>query len=222
MLHRTLAPLIFLCVAWPSSLNAQVQDLRTFNFNIGGGLSVPLNPTARYAGVNGNATAGIGANLTKHNSLEGDFQWIGLPPNHSLARPFYTPSVSVNLFALTGEYRFHIDGIGESPFGFYLLAGGGWYYRHTDIGRRFDVPPFTACQPIYNWWGIACTADGFVSSPDGRSNGSSAGGANGGVGFTVRFAHTGWKFFAESRYTYVWSTYIPTTFAPVTFGFRYN
>ena len=31
------------------------------------------------------------------------FFWLGLPPNHSLARPFYTPNVSVNLFALTGE-----------------------------------------------------------------------------------------------------------------------
>jgi hypothetical protein len=222
MLKGTVAPIVFLYAAWPFGLNAQVQDLRTFNFNVGGGLSVPLNPTARYVGVNGNATTGVGANLSKHNSVEGDFLWIGLPPNRSLARPIYTPNVSVNLFGLTGEYRFHIDGIGESPFGFYLLAGGGWYYRYTSIARRFVVPRFTVCQPIYNWWGFACSADGYVSSADSGSHGSSAGGANGGVGFTIRFAHTRWKFFAESRYHYVWSSYVPTTFAPVTFGLRYN
>jgi hypothetical protein len=107
-------------------------------------------------------------------------------------------------------------------FGFYLLAGGGWYYRYTTIGRRFFVPPLTICQPVYNWWELACRADGYLSAAPSDSHGSGAGGANGGVGFTIRFPHTGWKFFAESRYHYVWSTYIPTTFVPITFGFRYN
>jgi hypothetical protein len=220
--RKTAAPIIFLCAICLSPLCAQDSELNKLNFNIGGGLSVPLNPTARYAGVNGNATTGIGANFNKNSSVEGDFLWIGLPPNYSLARPIFTPNVNVNLFALTGEYRFHIDNIGRSPFGFYLLAGGGWYLRYTSIGRRFGIPPLTVCQPIYNWWGLACSADGFVSSTNSGSRGSSAGGANGGVGFTVRFAHTGWKIFVESRYHYVWSTYVPTTFVPVTFGFRYN
>ena len=221
-MRRIAAPILFLSAAWLSSLHAQDPELRRLNFNIGGGLSVPLNPTASYVGANGNATTGLGVNLDSHNSVEGDFLWVGLPPNRTLARPIYTPDVSVNLFALTGEYRFHIDSIDKSPFGFYLLAGGGWYYRYTSIGRRFFVPPLTACQPIYNWWGFGCSADGYVTSAHGFSHGSSAGGANGGIGFTIRFAHTGWKFFAESRYHYVRSTYVPTTFVPITFGFRYN
>jgi hypothetical protein len=32
-------------------LAAQDQELKLLNFNVGGGLSVPLNPTARYFGV---------------------------------------------------------------------------------------------------------------------------------------------------------------------------
>jgi hypothetical protein len=36
-------------------LRAQDQELQMLNFNVGGGLSVPLNPTGRYLGVNGNA-----------------------------------------------------------------------------------------------------------------------------------------------------------------------
>jgi hypothetical protein len=222
MLKRTVASTIFLCAVWLPRVCAQDPELRRLNFNMGGGLSVPLNPTARYAGVNGNGTSGVGVNFDKYNSVEGDFLWIGLPPNFAVAHSNFRPDVSINLFALTGQYRFHLDNIGESPFGFYLLAGGGWYYRLTDIGRRFFVPPQTICQPIYNWWGLACADNGFVSATGSRSNGSSAGGANGGVGFTIRFAHTGWKFFAESRYHYVWSTFIPTTFVPITFGFRYN
>jgi hypothetical protein len=219
---KRIATAMVLYAAWLSPMHAQDPELRRLNFNIGGGLSVPLNPTARYVGVNGNATTGLGVNFDRHNAVEGDFLWVGLPPNRTLVGPFYTPDVSVNLFALTGEYRFHIDSINQSPFGFYILAGGGWYYRHTSLGRRFFLPPFTVCQPIYNWWGLACGTSGFVLPPNQASNGSSAGGANGGVGFTIRFAHTGWKVFAESRYNYVWSTYVPTTFVPITFGFRYN
>lgn len=222
MVRRTVAVVVFLSAAWLSPLPAQDPELHTVNFNLGGGLSVPLNPTARYAGVSGNATTGLGVNLDRHNGLEGDFLWAGLPPNRSLSRPFFTPNVSVNLFALTGQYRFHVDDIGHSPFGFYMLAGGGWYYRYTSLGRRFIVPPSTPCQPVYNWWGLACGGDGFVSFADSGSQGSSAGGVNGGLGFTIRFAHTGWKFFTESRYHYVFSTYVPTTFIPVSFGFRYN
>ena len=222
MVRDTAKSTVLLCAAWLSPLHAQDPEFRRLNFNIGGGLSVPLNPTARYVGVSGNGASGVGVNFDKHNSVEGDFFWIGLPPNRPLAKPIFRPDVSVNLFTLTGQYRFHIDSIGKSPFGFYLLAGGGWYYRYTTIGRRFFVPPFTICQPVYNWWELACRADGYLSAAPNDSHGSGAGGANGGVGFTIRFPHTGWKFFAESRYHYVWSTYIPTTFVPITFGFRYN
>jgi hypothetical protein len=221
MVRSTTAPFILLCAGWFSFLHAQDVDLGRLNFNIGGGLSVPLNPTARYTGVNGNGTSGLGANFDSHNSVEGDFLWVGLPPNRSLAHPIFTPDVNINLFALTGQYRFHVDSIADSPFGFYVLAGGGWYYRYSDIGRRFSVPPLTRCQPIYNWWGLACGADGYVSTVN-SSNGSSAGGANGGVGFTIRIGDSQWKFFAESRYHYVWSSYVRTTFVPISFGFRYN
>ena len=222
MVSKTAASTFLLCGALLSPLHAQDPELHRLNFNIGGGLSVPLNPTARYAGVSGNGTSGVGVNFDKYNAVEGDFLWVGLPPNFAVARPNFRPDVSVNLFALTGQYRFHLDSINESPFGFYLLAGGGWYYRLTDISRRFFVPPQTPCQPVFNWWGLACDANGFVFGSGSRSAGSSAGGVNGGVGFTIRFAHTGWKFFAESRYHYVWSTFVPTTFVPITFGFRYN
>jgi Outer membrane protein beta-barrel domain len=221
MVRRITAPLILLCAGCISSLHAQDSDFGRLNFNIGGGLSVPLNPTARYVGVNGNGTSGLGANFDKYNSVEGDFLWVGLPPYRSLDHPIFTPDVNVNLFALTGQYRFHVDSIDGSPFGVYLLVGGGWYFRDTDISRRLYVPQFTPCQPIYNWWGLACGANGYVSTAN-SSHGSSAGGANGGIGFTIRLGDGGWKFFAESRYHYVWSNFVPTTFVPISFGFRYN
>ena len=43
-----------------SPLHAEDSEHELFNFNVGGGLSVPLNPTIRYVGVDGNAGSGMG------------------------------------------------------------------------------------------------------------------------------------------------------------------
>jgi hypothetical protein len=51
---------------------------------------------------------------------------------------------------------------------------------------------------------------------------TNAGGLDGGVGFTIRFGDSGWKFYTESRYHHAWNPVIPTTFIPVTFGIRFN
>jgi hypothetical protein len=61
-----------------------------------------------------------------------------------------------------------------------------------------------------------------VESRTIASHGSSAGGVNAGVGFTIMIGHQGWKFFVESRYNYAWSNFVPTTLVPVSFGFRFN
>jgi hypothetical protein len=220
--RRTVACTIFVYAAGLSIVHAQEPGLGWLNFNIGGGLSVPVNPTATYAGVFASGTAGAGVNFDKHNSVEGDFLWLGFPLNYPPAHQRFRPDVRVDQFALTAQYRFRIDDIGESPIGFYVLAGGGWYHRLTTIEGHLTIPPQIACQPIYNWWGLACTPNGLVAGVSGESRGSNAGGINGGLGFTVRFPHSGWKVFAESRYHYVWSTFVRTTFIPITFGLRYN
>ena len=33
-------------------------------------------------------------------------------------------------------------------------CGVHWYYRHTDINKKYVAAPVTVCQPIYNWWGF--------------------------------------------------------------------
>jgi hypothetical protein len=198
------------------------DELQMFNFNVGGGLSVPLNPTGRYFGVNGTAGAGAGANFNGYNSLEGDFLWSGLSPNVRLIHPINNPTGNVNVYSVSGDYRFHVDRLAGSAFGFYLIGGGGWYYRHTSIDKNYVVSPLTACQPIYNWWGYTCNGGGYVQSVTIASRGSSTGGVDAGVGFTIKLPSPGWTFFVESRYRYAWSNFIPTTFVPVTMGFRFN
>jgi hypothetical protein len=135
--------------------------------------------------------------------------------------PVNGPNGSVNVLSFTGEYRWHYDDIAHSIFGVYVLAGGGYYHRGVDISKSFVAPPLTVCQPLYYFWGFRCTSAGVVDTTVSGGRGSGSGGANAGFGFTVSIGD-GWKLFAEARYTYVFSPYVPTTFIPVTFGFRFN
>jgi hypothetical protein len=101
-------------------------------------------------------------------------------------------------------------------------VGGGWYYRYATIDKNYAVPPLTACAPVYYWWGYSCDPNGYVYSQTVANKGASAGGLNGGLGFTISFADSGWKFYTEARYHYAFTNRIATTLIPITFGFRYN
>uniref|UniRef100_Q01YP2 Uncharacterized protein n=1 Tax=Solibacter usitatus (strain Ellin6076) TaxID=234267 RepID=Q01YP2_SOLUE len=196
-------------------------DFSKFNFNIGGGVMTPINPTANYVGLSGNFAVGAGYNINKGNSIIGEFQWNGLPPNQVLQLPGL-PFGNINLYSITTNYRRQVERIGHSPFGVYVIAGGGWYYRHISIDKNYVVPPSTVCSPAYIWWGYGCDTGSFIVSETIASKGNSAGGVNAGTGFTIRLSDSGWKFYVESRYNYAFSNRVATTFVPVTFGFRFN
>jgi Outer membrane protein beta-barrel domain len=198
------------------------DDFSKLNFNIGGGVTTPLNPTALYTGISGNFVAGAGYNIDKKDSIIGEFMWSGMPPNLSILHPVNAPFGSINLYTLTANYRHSFNKIGGSHFGAYVIAGGGWYYRYASVDKNYVVPPGTTCQPIYTWWGYGCDTSGFVYTATVAYKGTSAGGVNGGAGFTIRLSDSGWKFYVESRYHYAWSPFVATTQIPVTFGFRFN
>jgi hypothetical protein len=196
------------------------------NFHIGGGFGIPLNPTARFAGLSGSFQVGAGYNLTKHNSLVGEFSWMGLPPNRNALLPLRLAnptsslagvSTSVNLYTLTPEYMYHREGV---RFGYYGIGGGGWYYRHASI-KNNTIAPGTVCVPYWDWWGYVCEG-GFVATDNTlATRGISSGGVNAGGGFTIRITDSGLKLYMEARYHYAPSNRISTQAVPVTFGFRW-
>jgi len=204
------------------TITLQAQDVPKLAFNIGGGISTPLNPTAQFAGTSGNFATGAGYNLDKHNSLGAEFMWNGLPTNLSVLHPINAPFGSVNLYTLTGTYRYHVDSISGSPFGLYVIGGGGWYYRYASVDKNYIIPGGTVCDPYYDWWGYTCGPSNLLYTQTIAYKGTNAGGVNAGAGFTIRFSDSGWKFYVESRYHYAWSPRIPTTLIPVTFGIRFN
>jgi hypothetical protein len=218
MSTRTLSMMGLLAINTIISVQAQTNEEGKFNFSMGGGLSVPMNPIARYAGVGGTFLGSAGYNLDRHSSIVGQFMWNGLPPSVGAIEQLNGISNSVNLFSMTADYKYR-RGLGKA-FGYYLIAGGGWYYRHSSISKSTFVPTETVCTPIYDWYGYSCT-NGFVNTI-GISSGTSSFGGNGGVGLTLRIKDSPWKFFVESRYVYAASRLIATQVAPVTFGFEFQ
>jgi hypothetical protein len=218
MAKAVLITIGLICSGWMTPLSGQT-DLA---FNMGGGISTPLNPTGAYTGVSGNFNVGAGYSLGKRNSITGEFLWSGLPPDVTNIHPIKAPTGNINLYSLTVNYRRHIDSIYASPLGIYAIAGGGWYYRYSTIDKSYTVPPGTVCQPIYNWWGYGCDPNGYTYTDTIAARGSSSGGVNGGVGFTLRLGDTNWKFYTEARYHYAFSARIPSTVIPITFGIRYD
>ncbi len=45
----------------------------TFTFNMGGGITTPLNPTGQYAGTSGNCELGAGYKISDRSSISGEF-----------------------------------------------------------------------------------------------------------------------------------------------------
>jgi hypothetical protein len=208
----------------PMQVQAQSKNEEgVFTFSAGGGVSVPVNPTANYAGVGGNFVGGGGYNFNKHNAIVGQFMWAGLPPTVlppaiSAITQLSGFRASVNLYSLTANYKYSGD-LGRD-FGYYLIGGGGWYHRHSSVSKSTFIPTDTVCEPIWFWYGFTC-ANGFVNTV-GFGIGTSSFGGNGGMGLTIKVRHSAWKFFIESRYNYAASRVIATHVMPVTFGFEYQ
>jgi hypothetical protein len=206
------------CLLGVFPLCAQEDDGKLV-INFGGGLNVPLNPTANFAGVGGSFLAGGGYNLNRHSAVLGQFQWAGLPPSISAKAQLLGGSASVNLYSLTANYQFR--GNFGSTFGYYLFAGGGWFYRHSSLSHTSQFVTPVVCEPVWDWYGTTCT-DGVTDVTRTAGSGTSSAGANGGAGLTLRVSDTRWKFFVESRYIYANSRAIATTTIPVAFGIMFQ
>jgi hypothetical protein len=232
MRWRILVALALLQICWIVPGRAQDANFPV-NAHIGGGFGVPVGKTGNVAGLSGSFQIGAGPNLSKHNSIFGEFMWQGLPLNHNalsaianalnvnpLTLAVTNLSTSNNLYALTANYKYHMEG---RVYGFYLVAGGGWYYRHVALNNT-TVQPGTVCEPVWDWYGYSCV-NGLVSTENTiATHGVSSGGVNVGGGVTINLSHGDFpaKFYMEARYHYSpQGGRVPTKVVPVTFGVRW-
>jgi hypothetical protein len=194
------------------------------NVHLGAPIVIPLNPTAQAVHLGFGVVVGGGYNFTRHHAAIGEFMWNNLfPTNEALAKlrtAFDNPNVDANVdvMALTGNYRYELRG---RALGTYLIGGAGLYYRHTHLSAQVITGSTTICTPTWEWWGFTCT-NGYVTENQSLGSWSAtAGGFNGGIGFTTRVGEAPYRFYAESRYHYAPNSRLNTQLIDITFGIRY-
>jgi len=194
------------------------EELHRTNFNIGGGVGIPIGDTSNVAGVSGNFVVGGGLNLSRAFGFNGEFMWHGLPPTNDVKRQVGITDASANLYSVTanviGRFGAH------RRVGGYVIGGGGWYHRNWSITAP-TVVPGTVCGPGFGWYGVTCV-NGLVPADvvlaDGSVNG---GGWNIGGGITFGHEGPGPKIYTEVRYHHAYFSNFDTEVLPVTIGVRW-
>jgi hypothetical protein len=211
-----LVSLLLTSIMWAQE--EQPNDTRKSNAHLGLPISVPLNPMAQFAKPGTGLIYGVGYNFTKRHAVIGEFMWDWLHPSASALAGVANLNGHSNLYVLTGNYRFERRG---KALGTYLIAGGGWYMRHSSLSTTVVTGNAVTCTPAWLWWGATCTSGLVTANQTLKSSSSSAFGANGGIGFTVRVGDAPWRVYVESRYHYAPTRPINTQLVITTIGIRY-
>jgi hypothetical protein len=213
-------------VLLPSNLRAQEtgNDDPLVTTSIGVPLTVPLSPISHQLAGAWGVSSEVGYNFDRKNALIGEFMWNSLYPTDEALQPIRVALQSSrvnghgNLFAVTSEYRFELRG---RRLGAYFIGGGGWYYRNASLSKPIPTGTTITCDPSWRFWGFTCTAGLVTNDETIASSSTSAFGANGGIGFTIRVGDAPYRFFAESRYHFAPTKNVTTQLIVVTVGIRY-
>lgn len=217
---------IWICLLTiPSGIHAQNrEDNPDFSSSIGMSISAPLAPTSRYVNSGLGVDYSAGYNFTRRHALVGEFMWNWLFPTDVDLLPLRVALQSRDisghgdLFAFTANYKFELRG---RVLGAYLIGGGGWYHRSTEITKAIPAGTSISCDPVWLWWGYSCSLGIVTNNLTVANSNSSAFGANGGIGFTIRVGDPPYRWYVESRYHYAPTENISTRLLTVTVGFRY-
>ena len=194
------------------------------NDNVAMILNVPVNSTAEVVGIGWGTVGGIGYNFNPRQAVIGEFMWNRVYASSGQLRPLQTAlqstalSGNTDIFTVTGNYRYELRG---RLLGTYLIGGGGWYLRDTNLSKAITVGPGTICTTAWLWWGFTCTSGTVTASQTVASSSSNALGANAGMGLTVRVGEAPYRLYTEARYNYAPTKNINTQFITVAVGIRY-
>ena len=218
---------------WVRPLHAQYglddedcgNDCR-LNSNVAMMVNLPAGPTSNVAATGWGTVAGIGWNMNKRSALIGEFMWNRMFANDAaiqsilaaVPQPTGTLSGSVNLFAVTANYRFELRG---RWLGAYVIGGGGWYLRNASLSQSVTLGTTTVCTPGWLWWGFRCSQGTVTAGQTLAGSNSNVLGGNAGAGVTVGVGHAPYRMYAEARYHYAPTQGISTQFVGLAFGIRY-
>jgi hypothetical protein len=222
--YSLLLSVTLIILAWLQPLHSQEDDCGDeckLNSNVAIIVSVPLKTTAQVTSTGWGTVGGVGWNINKRNALIGEFLWNRLYSDSATLQtlqPTGNLNGSVDLYSVTGNYRFELRG---RLLGAYVIGGGGWYMRNTNLSQSVTVGAGTVCTPAWLWWGFTCTSGTVNVSQTLASSSSNALGGNAGGGFTIRVGPAPYRLYAEARYHFAPTKNISTQLVAVTFGIRY-
>ncbi|HVX68014.1 MAG TPA: outer membrane beta-barrel protein [Bryobacteraceae bacterium] len=206
---------LFCVTALACSRPAVAQNTSPFTFNIGGGFTEPAYRTGDRLDTGFNINAGVGYNFVPHVGVIGEFGFNNFGLNRTALTAAGVPDGTTRLYSVTLNpiIRFNPRGRLDA----YLIGGGG-YYRRTIEFTQPAIGNVTLFDP---WWGTFFNAPVATNQVIGSFTQNKMGwNAGAGVSFRIK-SDSNAKFYAESRYHYVYTTPRRTTVLPVTFGFRW-
>lgn len=227
---------VWIAVLWTNPLIAQNEtDFSSkINSNLGFVIGVPVSDTSDIVHTGAGIQTGVGYNINERNAFIPEFTWNRVFANTSELQPLLLAVAqgagglngTTDLYIVSANYRFELRG---RVFGTYLIGGGGWYHRHSDLSRNVTSGTATTCMPVWLWWGFTCTSGVVTSNQTIATSSASGFGPNIGVGFTLRVGDDPYRLYVESRYHYVFNTNSNSQnsqnfhpqFVLVTFGIRY-
>jgi opacity protein-like surface antigen len=211
VLHSIACGLGGLLLALPSA----AQNTNRFTFEIGGGFTEPAKHAANRLDTGYNLTVGGGINFTPHFGIVGEFGYNELGVTSAVLQREGVPDGSGRIYSLTLNPIVHFNPRGR--FDAYIVGGGG-YYRRTIEFTEPSVITVTAFDPFF---GVFYPANIPANTVLGSFT-QNKGGLNIGAGVSLRVrGDSNAKFFAESRYHYIFTSPVGTGLLPVTFGFRW-
>ncbi len=215
-MERKISTAIVICVAGLLSAGSSAgQNTPRFSFNAGGGFSVPAYRTGDRLDNGFNVNAGVGLHLNSQLGLMAEFGFNDFGINAASLAAQGVPDGTTRLYSVTLNPVIHFNGRGRlDPY----LIGGGGYYRRT---IEFTQPAIGTVTLFDPWWGVFYDAPVAVNQVIGSFTQNKMGwNVGAGVAFRVK-GDSNAKFYAETRYHYVYTTPRRTTVLPVTFGFRW-
>jgi opacity protein-like surface antigen len=211
VLHTIACGLGGLLLALPSA----AQNTSKFTFDIGGGFTEPVQHTPNRLDTGFNFNVGGGFNFTPHLGVIGEFGYNELGVTNAVLQRVGVPNGTGRIYSVTLNPIVHFNPRGR--FDAYIVGGGG-YYRRTIEFTEPSVITVTAFDPFF---GVFFPANIPANTVLGSFT-QNKGGLNVGAGVSLRVrGDSNAKFYAESRYHYIFTTPVGTSILPVTFGLRW-
>src|SRR5690242_4041083 len=187
---------------------AAAQNTNKFNFNIGAGFTEPVKYSDSRLDTGFNITAGAGYNFVPHLGVVGEFGFNHLGLSSAALSAAGVPGGSTRIYSLTLNPIVHFNPRGRMDA--YIIGGGGFYRRTVELTAP-TVATVTAFDPFFGvFYPAAVPANTVLGSFT-----QNKGGLNVSAGFTVQLkGDSNAKFYAESRYHYVFTTPVRTTTLP--------